>query len=126
MSFSAIIDGKTFAIALRERLSKRVKRLKDVHRITPGLAMVLVGEDHASEVYVRNKGKATLETGMNSFEHRLSTGTNAAEMLGLLSQLNEDDNVDGVLVQLPLPGHINPNVIIDAIDAEKDVDGFHV
>ena len=123
---AAIIDGKAFAAALRDRLAKRVQRLKDAHEVIPGLAVVLVGEDPASEVYVRNKIKATLGAGMLSFEHRLSTGTNAAELIGLISQLNDDDSVDGILIQLPLPGHINASVIVDAVDPDKDVDGFHV
>jgi methylenetetrahydrofolate dehydrogenase (NADP+)/methenyltetrahydrofolate cyclohydrolase len=123
---TAIIDGKTFAEALRERLAKRVARLKSAHDVAPGLAVVLVGEDPASQVYVRSKGKATQQAGMRSYEHRLSAGTNAAELLGLLSQLNDDDEVDGILVQLPLPKHINSSVVIDAIDPDKDVDGFHV
>jgi methylenetetrahydrofolate dehydrogenase (NADP+)/methenyltetrahydrofolate cyclohydrolase len=123
---SAIIDGKMFAEALRERLAKRVTRLKETYDVVPGLAVVLVGENPASQVYVRSKGKATQQAGMRSIEHKLGTGTNAADLLSLLNQLNEDDGVDGILVQLPLPQHINSGVIIDAIDPDKDVDGFHV
>jgi methylenetetrahydrofolate dehydrogenase (NADP+) / methenyltetrahydrofolate cyclohydrolase len=126
MISSALIDGKIFAEALRERLAKRVARLKTTYDVIPGLAVVLVGEDPASQVYVRSKGKATEKAGMQSFEHRLGHGTNAAELLGLLSQLNDDESVDGILVQLPLPKHINSSVVIDAIDPDKDVDGFHV
>jgi methylenetetrahydrofolate dehydrogenase (NADP+)/methenyltetrahydrofolate cyclohydrolase len=100
--------------------------LKAQHGVTPGLAAVLVGEDPASQVYVRNKGIATREAGLQSFEHRLPASTSEAELLALIDRLNKDDTVDGILVQLPVPKQIDPQKIIDAIDPAKDVDGFHV
>lgn len=121
-----IIDGKAFAVKLRERLAGQVKRLQQAHDITPGLAVVLVGEDPASQVYVRNKGKQTQEIGMRSFEHKLAESTSQDELLALLAKLNRDDHVHGILVQLPLPSHINESVVLDAIAYAKDVDGFHL
>jgi methylenetetrahydrofolate dehydrogenase (NADP+)/methenyltetrahydrofolate cyclohydrolase len=121
-----IIDGKAFAAQLRERLAGQVKQLQQAHDITPGLAVVLVGEDPASQVYVRNKGKQTQEVGMRSFEHKLPESTSQDELLALLAQLNRDNEVHGILVQLPLPAHINESVVLDAIDYAKDVDGFHL
>jgi methylenetetrahydrofolate dehydrogenase (NADP+)/methenyltetrahydrofolate cyclohydrolase len=121
-----IIDGKGYAKALRDRISKSVTELKSEHGLVPGLAVVLVGEDPASQVYVRNKHKQTLEAGMNSWEHRLSAETPEDDLLGLVRQLNEDKAVHGILVQLPLPRHIDSAKVINALDPQKDVDGFHV
>ena len=121
-----IIDGKAFAATVRARVAEQVARLKDAHGITPGLAVVLVGEDPASQVYVRNKGKQTLEAGMASFEHRLPAETSEAELLDLVGRLNADPEVHGILVQLPLPPHLDSDLVINAIDPAKDVDGFHI
>ena len=121
-----IIDGKAFAARVRGQVAEGVARLKSGHGITPGLAVVLVGEDPASEVYVRNKGKQTLEAGMASFEHKLAADTPEAELLALIARLNADPAVYGILVQLPLPGHMNADLVINAIDPAKDVDGFHI
>jgi 5,10-methylene-tetrahydrofolate dehydrogenase/Methenyl tetrahydrofolate cyclohydrolase len=121
-----IIDGKAFAETVREKVAAHVARLKEVHGITPGLAVVLVGEDPASQVYVRNKGKQTVECGMNSYEHKLSADTSEADLLALIEQLNADPAVHGILVQLPLPDHLDSDLVINAIDPTKDVDGFHI
>jgi len=121
-----IIDGKAFAEGLRARIATQVKDLKTQAGFTPGLAVVLVGEDPASQVYVRNKAKQTVEAGMASFEHKLSPETGQAELLALVRQLNDDPAVNGILVQLPLPKRIDPQAVLDAIDPAKDVDGFHV
>jgi len=121
-----IIDGKAFAAGLRGRIAGQVTQLKERHGITPGLAVVLVGEDPASQIYVRNKGRATLEVGMKSFEHRLPAATSQDELLDLVHRLNGDGQVNGILVQLPLPDQIDAAAVIDAIDPDKDVDGFHV
>jgi len=121
-----IIDGKAFAATVRARVAEQVARLKDAHDITPGLAVVLVGEDPASQVYVRNKGRQTLEAGMASFEHRLPAETSEAELLDLVGRLNADPEVHGILVQLPLPPHLDSDLVINAIDPAKDVDGFHI
>ena len=121
-----IIDGKAFAANLRERVAVEVKRLRDDHDLTPGLAVVLVGEDPASQIYVRNKNKQTGEVGMTSFEHKLDAGTDQQTLLDLIAELNNDDAVHGILVQLPLPSHIDEATVLAAIDAAKDVDGFHV
>jgi methylenetetrahydrofolate dehydrogenase (NADP+)/methenyltetrahydrofolate cyclohydrolase len=123
---TGIIDGKEFAAELRERVANAVSRLESSHGLIPGLAVVLVGEDPASEVYVRNKGKQTVEVGMASFEHRLSDQTTERELLVLIDQLNSDPTVHGILVQLPLPAQINTHAVINAIDPDKDVDGFHL
>ncbi|MEL6374247.1 MAG: bifunctional methylenetetrahydrofolate dehydrogenase/methenyltetrahydrofolate cyclohydrolase FolD [Pseudomonadota bacterium] len=120
-----IIDGKAVAADLRATLAGAVKALKDDHNVTPGLAVVLVGEDPASRVYVANKAKQTVEVGMQSFEHRLSVETPEADLLALIAKLNADDAVDGILVQLPLPAAIDSKKVLEAIDAAKDVDGFH-
>ena len=117
-----IIDGKSIAAALRARVADEVARLPT----PPGLAVVLVGEDPASAVYVRNKGIATRETGMRSIEHRLPAETGQAELLALIARLNGDPEIDGILVQLPLPGHVDAQAIVAAIDPAKDVDGIHV
>ena len=123
---TGIIDGKAFAVELRGRVATAVSRLESSHGLIPGLAVVLVGEDPASEVYVRNKGKQTVEVGMASFEHRLSDQTTERELLVLIDQLNSDPTVHGILVQLPLPAQINTHAVINAIDPDKDVDGFHL
>ncbi|WP_114966673.1 bifunctional methylenetetrahydrofolate dehydrogenase/methenyltetrahydrofolate cyclohydrolase FolD [Alkalilacustris brevis] len=123
---ASIIDGKEFATRLRARVGAHVARMKADHGVTPGLAVVLVGEDPASEVYVRNKGRQTVEAGMASFEHRLSADTGEAELLALIARLNADPAVHGILVQLPLPAHLNADLVINAIAPEKDVDGFHI
>ena len=123
---ATIIDGKAFAASVRDKVAGHVARLKADHGITPGLAVVLVGEDPASQVYVRNKGKQTLETGMNSYEHKLDAETSEADLLALIEQLNADPAVHGILVQLPLPEHLNEDLVINSIAPEKDVDGFHI
>ena len=121
-----IIDGKFFSKKLRKQVSEHVNVLKTENNITPGLAVVLVGEDPASQVYVRSKGKQTIEVGMNSYEYKLSEDTTEADLLELIKRLNLNNDVHGILVQLPLPGHINADVVINSIDPEKDVDGFHI
>ncbi|MDC0738773.1 bifunctional methylenetetrahydrofolate dehydrogenase/methenyltetrahydrofolate cyclohydrolase FolD [Cognatishimia sp. SS12] len=121
-----IIDGKAFAGQVREKVAQHVARLKEEHDITPGLAVVLVGEDPASQVYVRSKGKQTVEVGMNSYEHKLDADTSEADLLALIEKLNADPAVHGILVQLPLPGHLNEDLVINSIDPAKDVDGFHI
>ena len=121
-----IIDGKAFAATVREKVAGHVARLKEEHGITPGLAVVLVGEDPASQVYVRSKGKQTVEVGMNSYEHKLDANTSEADLLALIDQLNNDPAVHGILVQLPLPDHLNSDLVINSIDPAKDVDGFHI
>jgi len=120
-----IIDGKSFAQGLRERVADEVARLRPAAGRAPGLAVVLVGDDPASSVYVRSKGKATLAAGMESFEHRLPETTSEAELLALVDALNANDAVDGILVQLPLPPQIDERKVIARIDPDKDVDGFH-
>lgn len=120
-----IIDGKNFAAGLRKRVGHQVAKLKSQHEITPGLAVVLVGDNPASEVYVRNKGKQTQEAGMESLEYRRDATMSEEELLGLVRQLNEDPAVNGILVQLPLPDHINSEKVLATIDPDKDVDGFH-
>ena len=119
------IDGKAFAATVRAKVAAHVTRLK-AEGITPGLAVVLVGEDPASEVYVRNKGKQTLEVGMNSYEHKLPADTPEADVLALIERLNNDPAVHGILCQLPVPDHIDDAKVINAIAPEKDVDGFHI
>jgi len=123
---ATIIDGKAFAAQVRGQVAQHVTRLKDDHGITPGLAVVLVGADPASEVYVKSKGKMTKEVGMKSVEHRLADTTSEAELLALIDTLNKDDTIHGILVQLPLPDHLNEDLVISAIDPAKDVDGFHI
>ncbi|GGC18108.1 bifunctional protein FolD [Marivita lacus] len=121
-----IIDGKAFAAKVRGQVADHVARLKSDHGITPGLAVVLVGEDPASQVYVRSKGKMTVEVGMNSYEHKLDPDTSEADLLALIAQLNTDPEVHGILVQLPLPKHLDEDLVINSIDPAKDVDGFHI
>ncbi|GHG78777.1 bifunctional methylenetetrahydrofolate dehydrogenase/methenyltetrahydrofolate cyclohydrolase FolD [Pseudodonghicola xiamenensis] len=121
-----IIDGKAFAATVRAKVATHVAHLKETQGIIPGLAVVLVGEDPASQVYVRNKGKQTVEVGMNSYEHKLPADTSEAELLALIERLNTDPAVHGILVQLPLPDHLDSDLVINAIDPAKDVDGFHI
>ncbi|MGK7651771.1 bifunctional methylenetetrahydrofolate dehydrogenase/methenyltetrahydrofolate cyclohydrolase FolD [Roseovarius sp. B08] len=121
-----IIDGKAFAAKVREKVAGHVDRLKEEHGITPGLAVVLVGEDPASQVYVRSKGKQTVEVGMNSYEHKLEPDTSEEDLLALIDKLNNDKDVHGILVQLPLPDHLDSDLVINSIDPAKDVDGFHI
>ena len=123
---ATIIDGKAFAARVRAEVAAHVARLKAENGITPGLAVVLVGEDPASEVYVRSKGKSTVEAGMNSYEHKLPAETSEADLLALVTRLNADPAVNGILVQLPLPKHLNSDLVINSIDPAKDVDGFHI
>ena len=123
---AAIIDGKAAAAAIRAQVAARVPAFEAQAGRRPGLAVVLVGEDPASQVYVRSKGKATREAGMESFEHLLSRDVSQADLLALVRRLNADQAVDGILVQLPLPDHIDEQAVIAAIDPDKDVDGFHV
>jgi methylenetetrahydrofolate dehydrogenase (NADP+) / methenyltetrahydrofolate cyclohydrolase len=126
MSDATIIDGKEFAATLRATVGRQVTRLKEAHGVTPGLSVVLVGEDPASQVYVRNKGKSTLEAGMNSQQFNMPATASHAEVLTKVEELNADPAVHGILVQLPLPDQVDETVIINAIDPNKDVDGFHV
>jgi methylenetetrahydrofolate dehydrogenase (NADP+)/methenyltetrahydrofolate cyclohydrolase len=120
-----LIDGRAAAAELRAQVAVEVARFHAVRGRVPGLATVLVGEDPASAVYVRSKGKATIEAGMQSFEHKLAADTSEAELLMLVDRLNADPAVDGILVQLPLPPHIDAAKVITSIDPDKDVDGFH-
>ncbi|MEX0840195.1 MAG: bifunctional methylenetetrahydrofolate dehydrogenase/methenyltetrahydrofolate cyclohydrolase FolD [Parvibaculum sp.] len=122
---ATIIDGKIIATELRARVAVEVARLKKEHDLTPGLAVVLVGNDPASEVYVRNKGIATLEAGMNSFEYKLPADTSEARVLAKVRELNADPAVHGFLVQFPVPDHISQQAVIDTIDPAKDADGLH-
>ena len=123
---ATIIDGKAFAAGLRERVGEVVADLARDHGIKPGLAVVLVGEDPASQIYVRNKGKQTIEAGMDSFEHKLPVDTSEADLLALVERLNNDPAVHGILVQLPLPKQVDETKVINAISVDKDVDGFHI
>jgi methylenetetrahydrofolate dehydrogenase (NADP+)/methenyltetrahydrofolate cyclohydrolase len=120
-----VIDGRAFAARVRGQVAEHVARLAAIG-VTPGLAVVLVGVDPASQVYVRSKGKQTVEAGMASFEHRLPADTSEATLLATVEALNADPKVHGILVQLPLPAHLNADLIINAIAPEKDVDGFHI
>jgi len=122
----SVIDGKAFAEGLRDRVAAAVPGFAAATGRAPGLAVVLVGEDPASAVYVRSKGKATLAAGMASFEHKLDASTAQEELLALIARLNADENVDGILVQLPLPAQIDEKAVLAAIDPDKDVDGFHI
>ena len=121
---ATIIDGKAYAQGLRARIARAVGDLSR-QGVTPGLAVVIVGEDPASQLYVANKARQTVEVGMRSFQHRLPASTSEAELLGLVGRLNGDPAVDGILVQLPLPRQIDAQKVIEAIDPAKDVDGFH-
>ena len=123
---STIIDGKAFSANLRAEITRKVDLLKNNHSLTPGLAVVLVGENPASQVYVRSKGKQTMEVGMNSYAHKLSAETSQEDLLELIDRLNSDPAVHGILVQLPLPGHIDEALVINSVAADKDVDGFNL
>ncbi|WP_431480745.1 bifunctional methylenetetrahydrofolate dehydrogenase/methenyltetrahydrofolate cyclohydrolase FolD [Pseudomonas thivervalensis] len=120
------IDGKGFAANLVERLAADVRSIKTDTGLTPGLAVVLIGEDVASGVYVGAKHRQTQAAGMNSFVHKLPAETTQVELMALLAKLNSDAVVNGILVQLPLPAHLDANAVINAIDPDKDVDGFHI
>lgn len=123
---TTIIDGKAFSAKLRGEITRKVELLKQNHALIPGLAVVLVGEDPASQVYVRSKGRQTVEAGMNSYEHKFTDDISQDELLALIDQLNNDPDVHGILVQLPLPAHINEEAVINSVAADKDVDGFHL
>ncbi|MBV1896735.1 MAG: bifunctional methylenetetrahydrofolate dehydrogenase/methenyltetrahydrofolate cyclohydrolase FolD [Rhodobacteraceae bacterium] len=123
---ATVIDGKAFAATVRGKIAAHVARLKSDHGLTPGLAVVLVGEDPASQVYVRAKGKQTTEVGMNSFEHKLPADVSKDELYALIAKLNADPAVHGILVQFPVPDHLNETDIVAQIDPAKDVDGLHV
>ena len=125
MAESNIIDGKAFAEKVRASVARRAAVLKDQHGIVPGLAVVLMGENPASQVYVRNKAKQTVEVGLHSYKHDLDVETSEADLLALVDKLNNDPHVNGILVQLPLPDHIDSQKVLDAINPAKDVDGFH-
>ena len=121
-----LIDGKAFSQTIREKIKSHVKLMKDTSNITPGLAVILVGEDQASQLYVKNKGIQTKNAGMNSYEHRLEESVSEKALLELIQELNQDPNVHGILCQLPLPKHLNESLVINAINPKKDVDGFHI
>jgi methylenetetrahydrofolate dehydrogenase (NADP+) / methenyltetrahydrofolate cyclohydrolase len=121
-----IIDGKLYAEGLRKRIGIAVAALKKDHNLIPGLAVVLVGEDPASKVYVANKAKQTVEVGMNSWEHKMPADTSEADLLAMVQRLNDDPSVHGILVQMPVPKHIDSAKVLNTIDPAKDVDGFHV
>ncbi|CAL1692008.1 Bifunctional protein FolD protein [Brevundimonas subvibrioides] len=121
-----IIDGKAFAASLVDRITTATAALIAGHGITPGLAVVIVGEDPASQIYVRNKGETTARAGMRSETHRLADTTSQDELLALVQALNDDPGIHGILVQLPLPSQIDSSAVLGAIDPDKDVDGFHV
>lgn len=123
---ASLIDGKAFSQTLVERVAAAAARLESAHGVKPGLAVVIVGEDPASQLYVRNKGETTLKAGMRSDTHRLPAETTQAELLALIASLNADAGIHGILVQLPLPKHIDSAAVLGAIDPDKDVDGFHV
>jgi methylenetetrahydrofolate dehydrogenase (NADP+)/methenyltetrahydrofolate cyclohydrolase len=123
---ATIIDGKAYATSLRARIADGVSAFETKAGRKPGLAVVLVGEDPASAVYVRMKGKQTVEVGMNSFEHKLPADTPQTDLIALVHKLNADPSIDGILVQLPLPKHIDELAVVSAIDPDKDVDGLHV
>ena len=123
---ATVISGTEFSAKLRSEIKRKVALLKEQHSIVPGLAVVLVGEDPASQIYVRNKGVQTVEAGMQSFEHKLPADTSEKDLLDLIDQLNNDASVHGILVQLPLPRHIDEHAVINSIAVEKDVDGFHL
>jgi methylenetetrahydrofolate dehydrogenase (NADP+) / methenyltetrahydrofolate cyclohydrolase len=120
-----IIDGKAIATELRARVAEEARRLAQAHGLVPGLAVVLVGQNPASEVYVRSKSRATVEAGMRSFDHRLPDTISEAELLALIARLNGDPSVHGILLQLPLPQHIDAHKVVAAVDPGKDIDGFH-
>ena len=121
-----VISGKEFSELVRSKVLKHVDQLRNEYGIIPGLAVVLVGEDPASKVYVRNKGEQTKAAGMKSVEHKLEESTSEQELLELIERLNEDASIHGILCQLPLPSHINEDRVINSIAPDKDVDGFHI
>lgn len=123
---ATVIDGKAFAAGLVDRVAAAAARLEAAHGVRPGLAVVIVGEDPASQIYVRNKGETTQRAGMRSDTHRLPAETDQETLLNLIAALNADHGIHGILVQLPLPAHIDAAAVLDAIDPDKDVDGFHV
>ncbi|MEM5543350.1 bifunctional methylenetetrahydrofolate dehydrogenase/methenyltetrahydrofolate cyclohydrolase FolD [Sulfitobacter sp. AS92] len=123
---ATIIDGKAFAATVREKVAGHVARLEADHGITPGLAVVLVGEDPASQVYVRSKGKMTREVGMKSVEHKLPATVEQQALLELIDSLNNDPEIHGILVQLPLPDHLDEQRVVNSVSPAKDVDGFHI
>ena len=123
---ATVIDGKAFAADVRGRVAKHVAKMKTEHGITPGLAVVLVGEDPASAVYVRSKGKMTVEVGMKSVEHKLDADTSQEDLLAVIEKLNNDPEIHGILCQLPLPDHLDEELVINSIAPAKDVDGFHI
>jgi len=125
MGNATIIDGQAVAARLREAVAQAAEDLRTKHGVTPGLAAIIIGDDPASSVYVRNKGRACVAAGLASFEHRLPAETGETELLALIDRLNADDKVDGILVQLPLPAAIDAQRVLTAIDPQKDVDGFH-
>lgn len=125
-SSAALIDGKRFAARLLKDIKSKVADLRGMNGVVPGLAVVLVGEDAASEIYVSSKNRQTTEVGMNSYVHRLHAKTSQAELMALIDQLNRDPAVNGILVQLPLPDHVDANAVIHEINPHKDVDGFHI
>src|SRR5215472_9813202 len=125
MAEATIIDGQAIAARLRQDVAAAVAGLGAAHGITPGLAAVIVGDDPASHIYVRNKARACTGAGLASFEHRLPAEATENEVTALVERLNSDEQVDGILVQLPLPAAIDPQRVIAAIDPQKDVDGFH-
>ena len=125
MGNAKIIDGKKLADKICNDVSEQADIIQKNHGIQPGLAVVLVGEDPASQIYIKNKGKRTIEVGFRSFEHKLDKKTSEKELLALVTKLNNDKTVNGILVQLPLPEQIDAQKILDAINPEKDVDGFH-
>jgi methylenetetrahydrofolate dehydrogenase (NADP+) / methenyltetrahydrofolate cyclohydrolase len=120
-----LIDGKAAAAELRAKVAREVRRLATVHGLSPGLAVVLVGDNPASEAYVASKKKMSAQAGIHSYDHRLPGSTDEPELLALIAQLNGDPSIHGILVQLPLPPQIDPNKVIEAVDPNKDVDGFH-
>ena len=123
---ATLIDGKAFAAGLVDRVAAAAARLEARHGVRPGLAVVIVGDDPASQVYVRNKGETTQRAGMRSDTHRLPDSTSQSDLLALIAGLNQDAGIHGILVQLPLPGHIEASAVLGAINPDKDVDGFHV
>jgi methylenetetrahydrofolate dehydrogenase (NADP+)/methenyltetrahydrofolate cyclohydrolase len=125
MAEATIIDGQAIAARLRERVAAGVAELRIGHGITPGLAAIIVGDDPASHIYVRNKGRACVAAGLVSFEHRLPADASEADIIHLVEQLSGDERVDGILVQLPLPAGVAPQRVLNAVDPQKDVDGFH-
>ncbi len=125
MANAKLIDGKAIAESLRYRTTEHVRTAQSAHGVMPGLAAVLVGHNPASEVYVRNKRRATEAAGMRSFEHRLGADADERDLIALIDRLNADEDVDGILVQLPLPAQIDANTVLERIDPAKDVDGFH-